>query len=213
MLKRYAKTLIFTSMIILLPILAGLILWNQLPDVIATHWGADGAADGWSSKFFAVIGLPLFLLCCQWLLTAFSAADPKKQNLMQSKLFPFMLWIIPAIALICQTAVLCEATGILFPFDRILPALLGVLFIFIGNYMPKCRQSYTMGIKLPWTLADEENWRKTHRLGGVVWVIGGALCILSALLKLHLLMVIAFIAMIIIPTIYSYILFTKKRDG
>ena len=212
MFKRYKKTLIITSILILLPVAAGLILWNRLPDTMAIHWGSDGEPNGWSGKFFAVVGIPLFLLGCQWLCAMISFADPKKQNLIGSKTFQLVLCIIPAVALICQPAVMCEALGVHFPFDRVLPVFLGVLFILIGNWLPKCRQSYTMGIKLPWTLADEENWRRTHRLAGVVWVIGGVLCVISGLLKVQIVMVAAFIAMIAIPTIYSYVIFKKSRD-
>ena len=77
MIKKNLKVLIITSIVILLPILAGLILWNQLPEQIPTHWNAAGEIDGWSSKPFAIFGLPAIMLAAQWLCVLGTAADPK----------------------------------------------------------------------------------------------------------------------------------------
>ena len=211
MLKPYKKTLLITSLLLLLPILTGLVLWNRLPDTIATHWGADGQPDGWSSKLFAVLGLPLFMVVIHWVCIFATLSDPKKQNVLRGKLFSLILWFIPLLSLVCNAAVLCYAMGIDLSIDRIIPALMGVLFIVIGNYLPKCRQSYTVGIKLPWTLADEENWRRTHRLAGPIWVAGGLVCILTAILHLPLLTLIAVVPMVVIPVVYSYILYQKTH--
>lgn len=210
MFKKHKKTLILTSIIILLPMVAGLFLWNRLPDTMATHWGTNGEPNGWSSKLFAVVGLPLFLVACQWLCMFLSAADPKKQNILGSKMFGLMLWIVPVVSVICSTAILLEGLGIRFPVETVIPLLLGGLFMVIGFFMPSCPPSYTIGIKLPWTLADEENWRKTHRLAGGVWIIGGAMCALTALLPVPFLMIAPLAAMIIIPTAYSYLLYRKS---
>ena len=67
MLKKKKRTLVLTSLLTLSPILIGLLLWNKLPEQMTTHWGADGVADGWSGRPFAVFGLPLIMLAVQWL--------------------------------------------------------------------------------------------------------------------------------------------------
>ena len=76
------------------------------------------------------------------------------------------------------------------------------------------RQNYTMGIKLPWTLADEDNWNRTHRLGGYVWTIGGLLIIIVTLIGLEQLSIMTgiIIAMVVIPSIYSFWLYIKKKE-
>lgn len=79
--KEYKKLIIATTLITLLPIILGLILWNQLPDTIATHWGADGQADGWSSKTFAIIGLPLILTAIHLFTVLFTLNDPRRKNI------------------------------------------------------------------------------------------------------------------------------------
>ena len=78
---------------------------------------------------------------------------------------------------------------------------IGVLFMIIGNYLPKCKQNYTMGIKLPWTLDDEENWNRTHRFAGFLWVAGGVVIAINAFLKWEWLFLVVVFAMVLIPTI------------
>jgi hypothetical protein len=95
--------------------------------------------------------------------------------------------------------------------------LIGVVFIIIGNYMPKCRPNRTIGIKIKWTLANEENWERTHRLAGKVWVIAGVLCLPTALLPVTVFpytMVSLLFVSVIVPLVYSYCLYRKHlREG
>jgi uncharacterized membrane protein len=97
-----------------------------------------------------------------------------------------------------------------------MPLLVGLMFIIVGNLLPKCRQSYTMGIKLPWTLANEENWNKTHRLGGKTWVIGGIITMATAFIGSFWILLGVLIVMVAVPTIYSYCLYrkqTRNKEG
>ena len=89
--------------------------------------------------------------------------------------------------------------------------ILGGGFIIIGNYLPKIKQNYYLGIKLPWTYASEDIWNKTHRLGGKVWFVGGILLLLNAMLKIKYVEIVIFLAMILIPTVYSY-LYSRKES-
>ena len=92
-----------------------------------------------------------------------------------------------------------------------MPLFMGALFVIIGNYMPKCKQSYTIGIKIPWTLNDEENWNKTHRMAGFLWVIGGVVIMATAFLGTFQLLFVVLIPMVIIPFVYSYLLYKKNK--
>ena len=86
-----------------------------------------------------------------------------------------------------------------------------VTFIVLGNYLPKVKQNYFLGIKLPWTLHDEENWDKTHKLAGKLWVIAGILMIIAGLLNLVIISMIILFVSIIVPTFYSYLLYKNKK--
>lgn len=208
MIKKNLKTMIITSIIILLPMVAGLILWNQLPEEMATHFGTDGEPNGWSSKPFAVIGLPLFLLAVHWFCVFFTGTDPKKQNI-QDKMMVLVLWIVPVVSIVgsgslyvyaLDNSVNTTLTGML---------LLGSMFLVIGNYMPKMKQSYTLGIKLSWTLNSEENWNRTHRLGGKVFMLGGIVVIAAAFFECFWIIGVTLIAIVLIPVAYSYSLYKK----
>lgn len=209
--KKYRGTLILTSMIIFLPILIGVLLWDQLPDSMATHFSFDGTPNGWTSKGFTVFGIPLFLLACQWVCAVVTFQDPKRQN-MSEKLFKLILWVVPAAAVMVMIACYGYALGYETSHATLGMAFLGVLFIIIGNYLPKCRQNYTMGIKLPWTLHDEENWNHTHRMAGYLWILGGFLMLINIFLKWDWLIVVVIAAAVLVPTVYSY-LYYRKHGG
>ena len=211
MIKKNWKTLVLTSIITLIPIVVGLLLWNQLPEQMPTHWGINGEVDAWSSKAFAVFFFPILLLALHWLCVAASCADPKSKDY-HSKMIALVLWICPVIGLVISTLMYSAALGYALAVETILPLLMGLLFIIIGNLLPKCRQSYTMGIKLPWTLNNEENWNKTHRFGGKVWVVGGVIIMATAFAGSFWILLGMLIVMMAIPTVYSYCLYRKQTS-
>ena len=210
MIQKNKTTLIITSIMLLLPMLVGLLLWDQLPQQVPSHWNIHGEVDGWSSKPFAVFGLPGILLAMHWTCVLASCADPKAKNY-TPKMLTVVLWICPVLSLVLNSMVFAAALGYQINIEIILPLLSGLLFIIIGNLLPKCRQSYTMGIKLPWTLANEENWNKTHRLGGKVWVIGGAIIMATSLWGSFWILMGATLLMVLIPTVYSYCLYRRQE--
>ena len=208
MIKKNWKVLVITSVITLMPILAGLILWNQLPEQMPTHWNAAGEVDGWSSKPFAVFGLPLILLAAQWLCTLGVGADPKKNN-HPEKILHLVLWIIPILSVVLHAVTYATVLGKEVRMELIMPVLIGLLFAIIGNYMPKCKQNYTIGIKIPWTLNSEENWNRTHRFAGRLWVICGIAIMLTGFFGGFWVFLPIVLLMVIVPFIYSYVLYRK----
>ena len=208
MIKKNLKVLIITSIIILLPMVAGLFLWNRLPEQIPFHWNAAGEIDGWASKAVAVFVPSAAMLALQWLCVLVTSTDPKKQN-HPEKVKVLVLWLIPLITVFISALMYVSALGGSVRVEMLMPILLGLLFVAIGNYMPKCKQNYTIGIKIPWTLASEENWNRTHRLAGWVWVGGGVVMLLSGFLGIFWLTLVPAIIMVAVPLIYSYILHKK----
>ena len=208
MIKKNLKVLIITSIIILLPMVAGLVLWNRLPEQVPFHWNAAGEIDGWASKPVAVFVPSAVMLALQWLCMLVTFTDPKKQN-HPEKVISLVLWLIPLITVFVSALMYATALGGSVRVEMLMPILLGVVFIAIGNYLPKCKQNYTIGIKIPWTLASEENWNKTHRLAGWLWVGGGIVVMLTGFFNLFWLMMVVTAIMVLVPFIYSYILHRK----
>ena len=208
MIKRNLKVLIISSILTILPILVGLILWNQLPDQIPTHWNQAGEIDGWSSKPFAVFGLPLIMVAAQWLCVLGTLADPKKAN-HPDKVLHLVFWIIPVLSVILNALTYATALGKEVRVEVIMPVLVGLVLTIIGNYMPKCKQNYTIGIKIPWTLHSEENWNRTHRFAGWLWTFSGIVIMLSGFFGGAWIFLAVVLLMILAPMIYSYLLFRK----
>ena len=210
MIRKNKAMLIVTSLVMLIPMLIGLLLWNKLPDQIPSHWDINGEVDAWSSKAFAVFFFPALLLGIHWLCVLASSADPKSKNY-HPKMLRLVLWICPVSSLVLNSLVYCVALGYELNVEIVMPLLVGLMFIIVGNLLPKCRQSYTMGIKLPWTLHNEENWNKTHRFGGKLWVIGGIITMATAFLGSFWILLSVLIVMVAAPTIYSYCLYRKQK--
>lgn len=212
MLKKYLKTIIITSVITILPVFAGLIMWDRLPDKLPTHWNFSGEIDGWSSKPFAVFGLPSIMLGLHLLCAFGTSFDPKTRNF-NKKVMGIVLWVCPVLSLLCMTATYAAALGYDVRVEFIIPLFMGVIFLIIGNYLPKCKQNYTIGIKIPWTLNDEENWSKTHRFAGLVWTACALVVIIGAFFKKAVVFTtfVPIAVMVIVPMIYSYIYYRKHR--
>ena len=211
MLKANRKTLIIASIVTILPMLIGIFCWNRLPDVMATHFGMHNEANGFSRKPIAVFGIPLFLLALLWLAAVVTASDPKRKNI-SPKLFSLVLWIVPIISLFAAAAIYPVNLGYPLDITFISELLMGLLFVVIGNYLPKARQNYTIGVRIPWTLANEENWNRTHRLAGYLWMACGLVMILNSLIRFMPSEWVfgIFLIMVLVPCIYSYWLHTSK---
>ena len=212
MLKQNKRKLLISSAVILLPALVGLLLWNRLPDRMTTHWGADGIADGWSGKAFAVFALPLILLAFHWLCLLFTAKDPGNRG-QSPKVFSLVIWIMPIVSLFANGTVYAAALEWELRMELVTMLLMGVLFIAMGNYLPKCKPNRTIGIKIKWTFESEENWYATHRLAGRLWVAGGLLFMVCGFLPISVMAwvsVIAFAIMIVVPVVYSYAFYRKQ---
>lgn len=212
--NEHRMLLIITSCIILLQTLVGVALWDQLPEQIATHFDFHNQPNGWSSKAFTVFGMPLVLLALHWVCLLVSCSPNHMMKNYNNKMKYLLLFIIPATSVLMM--VLCYGYALGAPFDigRIVLVFVGLIFAVTGNYMPKIRRNYTTGIKLPWTMADDENWNKTHRMAAPVWVICGiALMVLGLIGNTNWFAFAIIVVMILLPTAYSFALHMKKKKA
>lgn len=213
-LKENKRRLLISSLLILLPIVLGLLRWNDLPEQVVTHWNFSGEPDGWSSKAFAVFFLPLFLLAVHWLCVLVTARDSKNKG-QNRKALALVLWIVPVVSLFTNAMIYAAAFGIDPDVEVLSLFLIGLMFVVIGNYLPKCKQNHTIGIKVKWTLESEENWNATHRMAGKLWVVGGLLmmgCVFLPKEVIPYAFLLLFPVIAMIPIIYSYVL-SRKQCG
>lgn len=208
--KANKKEIIISIVICLLPMVLGFFMWGKLPDMIPTHFGFNNEPNGYSGKLFAVVGLPCILAVIHAACLFFLNRDPKVSGHSKA-LSAVMLWFIPLLSCILVPMCLFASLGKNINVALFVQILAGIFFIVVGNYLPKCRQNYTMGIRLPWTLKDENNWNYTHRIGGFVMVIAGFLTVLNAFFGSLWILLAIIIAATLIPAAASYIYYRKHN--
>lgn len=215
MLKKNKWKILISSILIILPVFIGIIFWNQLPDTMATHWGADGNPDGTMNKALAIIIPPLILLAVHLVCLIFTSLDNNRTN-QNKKVMGIIYWIIPVISLFANAAMYSIALGWDVQPHNLIAPLLALMLIFIGNYMPKTTQNRTMGIKISWTLRNTENWNKTHRFAGKLWVVCGVVLLPTVFLPLKWMvpaMLLILLAIILLPFIYSYRIYKAHKKA
>ncbi len=197
---------IISSIVTLLPILAGLILWDKLPQTMSTHFTTDGIANGFSGKPFAVFGIPLILLALHWVMLIVTSFDRKYKE-QHKKITAITFMIVPIISIFIGSIIYAVALGWEAKLEILFPIFLGLLFILMGNYLPKATRNRTFGMRILHTLGNDENWQKTHRLSGILMVITGIITILSGFFSLTVSFIAMFVMLavtIIASSVYSH---------
>lgn len=191
---------------ILLFAFVNLLFYKKMPETLPTHWGFNNKIDGYSSKFTTLITTPLLLIFLNIFSCFMLDNDPKNKDKNN-----FVITIgkatIPLVMLITFVISVFYGLGKEINVMVIISIFVGFLLILIGNYLPKTKRNYTVGIKLPWTLNSDENWNKTHRLAGYFFILGGIFFLLTPFIGNEYLIFLTIMIIGIIPAIYSFYLY------
>jgi uncharacterized membrane protein len=215
--KNYTLVNVIMFIVALLPLGYLALVWNQLPPQVPVHFDAQMKPDRISDKseLWIMSGIMAGAsLLVYFLLQKIYLFDPKRRNKAGIETFNKLGagLVIFFAALNIVIIISAKTAGV--NLENLLFPLIGLLFVFLGNYMPALKPNYFAGIRLPWTLSDDENWRKTHQLGGKIWFWGGLFfAILSMFLHREIIFPIfitIILIMVLIPAIYSYKLFREK---
>ena len=209
------STLIISAVLILAAILAGLLFWNQLPAVMASHWNEQNQVDGYMSKFWGVFMLPLMMVGLTLLFIAIPSIDPLKKNIAEFRgLLNIFIVVFNLFMLYVHGLTLAWNLGNTgFNMGMLLLPAVGALFILIGIGLPRAKRNYFIGIRTPWTLTNDTVWVKTHRLGGLLFVASGVVSILGIFfqdLAIWFTLVPVFTSTAII-LVYSYLIFRQEE--
>lgn len=212
--KQYKRQIILSSILVLLPAAAGLCLLAVGAGSASSEAGgmgmASSVADG---RLKAMIVTSLFCLLNHFLAVWLTLRDPKNRERNQ-QMISFIFWICPIISIFSCGTMYRIYTGARADQSVGISVCMGLMFIVLGNYLPKTGQNHTVGIRVPWTLADEENWNATHRFGGRVWVAGGFLTMIGSFLPGRLghgIVPAALLAVALAPILYSYLYYRRQR--
>jgi uncharacterized membrane protein len=195
--------------------LAGVVLWNRLPDPMASHWNVNDQVDGYISKFWGVFLMPLVTVGMFLLFLLIPNIDPLKANIAQFREV-FNLFITLIVAFMIYVYILSLRWNLGYTdmgmSQGMLPAM-GVLFIFIGYLLRKAKRNFFIGIRTPWTLSSDRVWDETHRLGAVLFMISGVLAIIGSFFGGNTAFWMLFIPIIgstLITLVYSYVLYQRE---
>lgn len=208
--KKRAAGLLINVM--LLGVTAALYRW--LPAIVPTHWNMHGEVDGTMPKFPGAF-LPSLIAIVLWVaLPALRRIDPRRDSYEKfDATFFLVINVVSLLMALLQGTLLAVALGARVDMVRTMLFGTGLMFAVLGNYMPRIRSNWWMGIRTPWTLDNEEVWRRTHRFGGRMFVAGGVVMMLSVILPKEAASMIALAAMIIaglIPAVYSYVIWRSE---
>lgn len=212
MIKKYKFHLLISTVIMLLPMLFGLCVWSKLPESIPIHWGIDGEPDQFGSKAVAVFLMPFIPLAVH-LICVLATLLSRRAKEQSGKIISIVLFICPLLSIVISSAMYLSAFGKTVDISLVILIMLGFIFALIGNYMPKCKQNKYIGIRVKWTLQDEDNWHATHRLASKLWMFGGIVIMGIAFLPDIIAFISTFCVLIpitAVPIIYSY-RFSKKK--
>jgi uncharacterized membrane protein len=193
-------------------------VYTRLPETIAVHWDLDGNPNGWMSRTMGAFFLPVFLLVIGGILRFVPSIDPRAENYRRfGEAYETIVLSVLLLLLATHGITLAIALGHRVPVGRFVPALVGALFIVIGNVMPRTRSNWWFGIRTPWTLSSDRVWARTHRLAGYAMIVAGVVMILGGLLLPPAIgapvVLGAVVASLVGPAVYSYLTWRRENEG
>lgn len=208
--------MLISSILIIIPTIITALFSKKIDGMIISHLGINGKDDGYMSPLHFVLIVPITLIVIQWLCVWITIKTNSRED-QNKKVTEIIYWICPAISIYSSIIMISISCGYELDIISLSCVLFGLLFSIIGNYMPKCKQNSTMGIKIKWTLTNEENWNLTHRFAGKVWFVGGVALMLCVFLPDQI-CIAAFLTImfinILLPTIFSYMNYrTQIKEG
>jgi uncharacterized membrane protein len=203
--------------IALLPLLYLGSVWNSLPEKVPLHWNLEGEIDNWGSKY-TLIGLVFLMPILTYILMlVVPKIDPKKRIEAMGGKHDQFKFILVAFMSVLSIFIIYISKNQKLSSPSMIVVLVGILFVFMGNYFKVIKPNYFIGIKTPWTLENEEVWKLTHLLAGKMWVIGGIVIVICSLIvpeDLNFYIFMSITAVIsFVPIVYSYLIYQKTKKN
>jgi uncharacterized membrane protein len=193
------------------------VVYGSLPERVPTHWNLRGEVDGWSGRRMGALLMPGLALGVWLLLPVLRRIDPRSAHYER---FDATFWLVVNLLVVFFGAmhVLMLGAALGWPVDmsRAVLVMVGLMFATLGNYLPRVKSNWWMGVRTPWTLESETVWRSTHRVAGVTFVAGGLVAVVAALLPTELAFGLAMAGLMLaafVPVVYSYVAYRRERNG
>jgi uncharacterized membrane protein len=204
-------------LIVIIAVAASLAVYSRLPDQAPIHWNLHGEPDEWGSRLWAAWTMPLVLAMLGFLFRAFPLIDPRRENYRKfAGAYEGIVILVMLYGLGVHFLLLAAGLGKPVSVLHWVPMGIGLLLVGIGLYLPQLHSNWFFGIRTPWTLSSDRVWERTHRLGGYVFTIAGALIAVSVLVIprwTHIVMFCAILGAAIIVVAYSYFAWREEAAG
>ncbi|MDQ6887889.1 MAG: SdpI family protein [Gemmatimonadota bacterium] len=201
---------------VVIALILSVLAYPHLPDPMPSHWDAHGRVNGTMGRFWGAFLLPLIMVPLWALLRWLPSIDPRRANYARFQgTYDLMVACSIGLLALIHVTVLAVALGYPIRIDRVTPIGVGLLFVVIGNLLPRARPNWFFGIRTPWTLSNDRVWERTHRVGGYLMLASGVLLVISGVAGVVWLPV-AVIACVLVMTVgllaYSYVAW-KQETG
>lgn len=184
---------------------------QHLPDTVPTHWGLNGKPDQYGSKWTNLLLMPGVMVFLALLTPALAKISPRKFEVASfEETYGYAMFLCGGLMLALHIVIVQASTGEHLDMNRTMMFVLFAFFALLGNVMGKIKQNFFMGIRTPWTLADERVWHATHRFAGRLWLVCGVIGAIGALLGVPFMIEFGFLlVMAFVPVVKSYLLYGK----
>ena len=210
------KSELLPILMVILSILLGFYFYPRFPAKVAIHWNFQGQVNGYSGRIFGAFGLPVIITALYLMFLVIPRVDPKQERYPEfSSIYRTFKSLIIGFMLFLYLITGLFNLGIPLPIGTIIPILIGVLMISIGNFMGKIKPNWFIGIRTPWTLSSETVWNKTHRMGRYIFILFGIIICITPFLGRTLGTVILAIGLIMLISgtfLYSFLIYRQERN-
>ena len=208
--KKNSFTIIITTLLCLVPMIMGFVFWNKLPDELPMNYGLNNEVGLLAPKWVNVILLPLVLVAMNIVVNI--VVTGKTEENVGKRLSLFVTWLIPVLSVIVGLFLIFKPLGMSLEITTLIIPFMSILFIIIGNYIPKSKPNWYVGYRVPWIMEDEDLWKKTHRFSGVLLVVCGFISLITSFFEVGKYIFLVNLGIIIfVPLIYSLIVKSKNK--
>ena len=208
----------YPALLVLLGVLVSVAVYARLPETMAVHWNAQGNPDGWMPRPFGAFFAPALMLVLWGVLRGVRHLDPRQESYARfDGAYETIVAAVLVLVLATHDITIAAALGYRVPIGRLLPTLVGALFVVVGNVMPRLRPNWWFGVRTPWTLSNDRVWARTHRLAGFSMAAAGIVMIVAALalppaMGIPVILA-AVVAAVFAPAVYSYLSWRREQTG
>jgi len=198
-------------------VLFSLAVYSRLPEEVPVHWGFSGEPNRFGSRLEGAFLIPMMMIAVFAIMQWYPSRDPRAANIAKFR-GAYDTVVTATIAVLSGLHVLALGNALGWDIDipKVGMIALGLMFILLGNLMPRVRSNFIFGIRTPWTLSSESVWMRSHRVGGYAKVVAGIITIVAGFVAQPVGYIVALVSLLIsglVPVVYSYILWSRSKGG